>query len=83
MRLIMALLFLSYKTDQHKRRNIAILMNMNEAIIELKEKGLPFPSPISVLLLYDKKNDCYQQKIGFVNDFFTLLEVQKTIQYPR
>jgi hypothetical protein len=58
-------------------------MTMNEAIIELKEKGLPFRSPISVLILYDKKDDGYNQGNGFVKDFLTLLEVQKTIQSPK
>lgn len=55
-------------------------MTLIEAILELQLKGLPYPSPFSVLLLYQKIGDCYCKSPQFDNNFRELLEIQKTIQ---
>lgn len=55
-------------------------MTLNEAILDLHLKGLPYPSPFSVLFLYQKIGDRYCKVPQFDNNFCELLEIQKTIQ---
>ena len=55
-------------------------MTLNDAILELQLKGLPYPSPFSVLFLYQKIGAGYCRTPLFDNNFRELLDVQKTIQ---
>lgn len=58
-----------------------MLMTLNEAILDLQSKGLPYPSPFSVFFLYTKIGNLFDQGDNFDNNFNELVEVQKTIQW--
>lgn len=56
-------------------------MTLSEAMLDLQSKGLPYPSPFSVFLLYYKTDDLYTKGDDFEDNFCELVEVQKTIQW--
>ncbi|MEY4768917.1 MAG: hypothetical protein RL637_1556 [Pseudomonadota bacterium] len=55
-------------------------MTLDQAIFELRAKGLPFPSAISVFLLYQKVDEDYRKGRCFEKKFTELLKIQQTIQ---
>ncbi len=60
-------------------------MTLEEAIFDLQSLGLPHPTAISVLFLYEKNGDCYQKGGDFEVKFNALLKIQRSIgyMYPR
>jgi hypothetical protein len=60
-------------------------MTLDEAIFDLHHQGLPHPTAISVLFLYEKTADCYRKGDNFDFKFNELLKIQHTIgyMYPR
>jgi len=55
-------------------------MTLNEAIIDLQNQGLPYPTAISVLFLYEKNTDCYCKANNFDFKFNELLKIQHSIR---
>lgn len=60
-------------------------MTLDEAITDLQNRGLPCPTAISVLFLYEKTTDCYCKVDNFDFKFNELLKIQLSIgyMYPR
>ncbi len=56
-------------------------MTLNEAIFDLQNQGLPHPTAISVLFLYEKNADSYHKGKDFDFKFNALLKIQHTIEY--
>ena len=55
-------------------------MTLSEAMFDLHQKGLPYPSAVSVFFLYHKTGSGYRQDDNFDTKFRELLEIQKTVR---
>jgi hypothetical protein len=55
-------------------------MTLNEAILSLRHKGLPHPSPISVFWVYEENEGRFWAGAHFDRRFHELLAMQKAIK---